>query len=186
MSSAEEAALSIVPEPTGNPLCWRFSVNRQLHDGPPREFSSLLPADDAPLAKALFALPELNAIYIGNDFVSVAARSGADWETLKDRVLQVLQNHFTSGQPAIQAASGAPRPAEEVEAGIVRVLDEEIRPAVAMDGGDIVFAGFKDGIVRVHLRGACQGCPSATITLKMGVEMRLKRLFPEVVSVEAV
>jgi len=186
MSKPDESPLKVVPEATPNPLCWRFTLNRPLLDGPGREYSSLLPADDSPLAQALLAIPNVSALYIGTDFVAVAASPGADWTALQGPVVQALENHVASGRPAVNPAAAAPRPDAEVEAGIVRILDEEIRPAVAIDGGDIVFAGYKDGIVRVHLRGACHNCPSAAITLKMGVELRLKRLFPEVVSVEAV
>jgi Fe-S cluster biogenesis protein NfuA len=186
MSQPDESPLKVVPEATPNPLCWRFAVNRPLHDGPGREYSSLLPADDSPLARALLAIPSVSALYIGADFVAVAASPDADWTALQGPVVQAIENHVASGQPAVNPSAAVPRPESEVEAGIIRILDEEIRPAVAMDGGDIVFASYKDGIVRVHLRGACHGCPSAVITLKMGVEVRLKRLFPEVVSVEAV
>jgi Fe-S cluster biogenesis protein NfuA len=187
MSEDTTASLQIVPETTPNPNSVRFTVNRTLLTGPGRDFWGAQEAEGAPLVKALFALPGVAGVFVGPNFVTVTTLPGAEWAALSPRVVEALTQALASGQPLFPAAPGAAaRPDNEVEAGIVRILEEQIRPALSMDGGDVVFVGFKDGIVRLHLQGACQGCPGATLTLKWGIERILKREFAEVVAVEAV
>jgi Fe-S cluster biogenesis protein NfuA len=116
-------------------------------------------------------------------------KAGTDWNEFCGKVEAAIKDHVESGQPAVSPdapADTTSRPAGEIEKGIVKVLEEEIRPAVARDGGDVEYVGYEDGIVRLRMRGACHGCPSAAITLKLGIEHRLKQQFDEILAVEAV
>lgn len=184
-------AVVITPQPTPNPNSTKFSVNRRLLDGPGRDFPEPDAAADSPLAFRLFHRPEVRGVFIGPGFVTVTASADADWFALADFVKEALEAHIASGEPAV-AATGGPEqrsPADDataIEQGIQRVLNTEIRPAVAMDGGDVTFDSFRDGVVYLRLRGACSGCPSSLMTLKMGIEERLKEDFPEIRSVQAV
>lgn len=143
------------------------------------------------LADALFALPGVARVFLGNDFVSVTKADSADWEELRPLVLSALMDHFVAGLPvvaegvAVHEDEIAPEDAEIV-VQIKELLDTRVRPAVAGDGGDIVFRGYRNGIVRLTMQGACSGCPSSRATLKHGVENMLKHYVPEVVSVEQV
>ena len=181
----------IIPEATPNPNSTRFSVNRVLLEGPGRDFPDARTASISPLARELFLLPAVSGVYIGKDFVTVTTSVSNAW-AMPPLVIQCIQHHLSSGQPAIQVgapvpdAAQAPLDMSPVTAGILHVLETEIRPAVAMDGGDIVFNSFENGVLKLQLRGSCHSCPSSLNTLKNGIETRLKRDFPEVVSVEAI
>lgn len=191
MTSANQPPLTVVPEETPNPASVKFCVNRRLLDGAGYDFPSPSAASSSPLATKLFANEQVRGVYIGPGFVTITADLDADWFALADYVTDALRNHIESGEPVLVAPDGRvltphAKSESEIEAGIVAVLDGEIRPAVAMDGGDVTFAGYSDGVVQLRLRGACSGCPSARMTLKMGIESRLRELFPEIVAVEAV
>jgi Fe-S cluster biogenesis protein NfuA len=189
---ASEPALHISAEDTPNPLSNRFAVSRTLLDGPGRDFVHAEAAKASPLAAELFLLPGVTAVYIGPDFVTVTVKPGVDWWAQRPLIIQALKDFFASGKPVLAPGGAAPagetppRTLTPLEAGVIRVLETEIQPAVAMDGGFIAFAGFEEGIVKVHLRGACHSCPSALVTLKSGIEARLKMEFPEIAGVEAV
>jgi Fe-S cluster biogenesis protein NfuA len=192
MSSAALPPLTINPELTPNPNCTRYAVNRTLLTGSGRDFPSQESAAHSPLARELFLLPEVTGVYIGADFVTVTTATNNNW-ALPPLVRQCIQFHVASGEPAVldhasPAAShtDAPIAMSESAEKIIRVLETEIRPAVAMDGGDIVFNSYEKGILKLHLRGSCHSCPSALVTLKNGIETRLRKDFPELVSVEAV
>jgi Fe-S cluster biogenesis protein NfuA len=143
------------------------------------------------LADALFGLPGVARVFLGNDFVSVTKSDSADWEELRPLVLSTLMDHFVAGLPVVAEGVAvleddiAPEDVEIV-VQIKELLDTRVRPAVAGDGGDIVFRGYRNGIVRLTMQGACSGCPSSRATLKHGVENMLKHYVPEVVSVEQV
>ncbi|MFT8597476.1 NifU family protein [Acetobacter orientalis] len=143
------------------------------------------------LADALFALPGVSRVFLGHDFVSVTKADSADWSELRPIILSALVEHFAAGLPVVEAGVGvteepiAPED-QEIVAQIKELLDTRVRPAVAGDGGDIVFRGYKDGIVRLTMQGACSGCPSSRATLKHGVENMLRHYVPEVVGVEQV
>ncbi|MCX2560604.1 NifU family protein [Acetobacter farinalis] len=145
----------------------------------------------SPLAEALFALPGVSRVFMGHDFVSVTKADQADWAELRPLVLTALMDHFVAGTPVVAEGVGvteepiAPED-QEIVAQIKELLDTRVRPAVAGDGGDIVFRGYRDGIVRLTMQGACSGCPSSRATLKHGVENMLRHYVPEVVSVEQV
>jgi Fe-S cluster biogenesis protein NfuA len=152
--------------------------------------SSLAPSSLAPspLAASLLGVEGVVQVFLGPDFITVSKRPEVDWAELAQPVVERIKAWAESGEPAVEAgyAAGSIGDEEPVVARIREILERDIRPYVAQDGGEIGFAGYSDGVVKVHLRGACAGCPSSTVTLKMGIEARLKEELPEVHSVVAV
>ncbi|MFP4385936.1 MAG: NifU family protein [Alphaproteobacteria bacterium] len=152
--------------------------------------------DDAyisPLAQRLFAIEGIVRVFLGNNFVSVGKANEAHWETLKPVILTELMEHFSTGMAVIIDIQD-PKDAREgrkdkgndpLTSEIIELLEERVRPMVAMDGGDIVFERFEDGVVYLHMRGACAGCPSASMTLKSGIESMLRHYIPEVIEVRS-
>jgi Fe-S cluster biogenesis protein NfuA len=137
------------------------------------------------LARRLFAVDGIAQIFFGMDFVSVTKSENHDWFTIKPGVLAAIMEHYASGMPVIEgdhkpAADDNNEDDDDVVTQIKHLLDTRVRPAVAMDGGDIVFKSFENGVVTLYMRGACQGCPSATATLKMGIENMLRHYIPDV------
>jgi Fe-S cluster biogenesis protein NfuA len=149
-------------------------------------------AELSPLATDLFYIPGVSGVFIGPNFVTVSVLPGNSWWAMRPLIEQALEHFIQRGEQAVRQnaspgqAPEQPRVFSTEELGILKILEEEIRPAVTMDGGDITLLSYTNGIVRVHLRGACHSCPSSTITLKAGIETRLKQAFPEIVSVESV
>lgn len=187
----------IQTEPTPNPSTLKFLPGEPVMKGGTRDFATPEEAEASPLADAIFSTGDVEGVFFGQDFISVTAGPGVDWRDLKPQVLSVLLDHFSSGAPlfkpgsaaAISVAPDVPDddPADaEIVAQIRDLIDTRVRPAVAQDGGDIVYRGFKGGTVYLALQGACSGCPSSTMTLKNGIEGLLKHYVPEVESVEAV
>jgi Fe-S cluster biogenesis protein NfuA len=144
-------------------------------------------AEVSPLAASLFSLHGVRVVFLGADFVTVTKREDVEWIDLAQPIVDRLREHLASGAPALGPAFvGADAAAEsEVVARIRRVLEDEVRPAVAMDGGDVVFAAFRDGVVELYLRGSCSGCPGSETTLRNGIETRLREAIPEVQGVVA-
>ena len=189
----------IETETTPNPAALKFLPGRQVMPAGTREFTDPEAAEASPLAQALFDTGEVTNVFLGGDFVSVTAAPGADWSQLKPQVVSVLLDHFVSGAPLFVGggAGGIAVPAEEsltveedpadadIVAQIHELLESRIRPAVANDGGDIVYRGYRDGIVHLQMQGACSGCPSSTATLKHGIEGLLKHYIPEITEVRA-
>lgn len=144
----------------------------------------------SPLGKMLFEIGDVTGVYLGKNFISVTKDDTADWALIKPRVLAVIMDHALSGMPIIdETAVKKKKNAQSddpVVAQIIEILDERVRPAVANDGGDIVFDKFEDGILYLHMRGACAGCPSATMTLKQGIESMMKHFVPEVQEVRQI
>jgi NFU1 iron-sulfur cluster scaffold homolog, mitochondrial len=173
---------------TPNPNTMKFNPGIQVLEKGIMSFTSLEEATDSPLAKSVLKIPGVSAIFLSEEFITVTKDPQENWEYLKPIVLAELLDHFASGFPVIENANkvDALSNDNEVVKKIKNILEERVRPAVAMDGGDIVFNHFKDGIVYVELHGACSGCPSSTVTLKNGVENMLKHYVPEVESVEAI
>lgn len=168
-------------EMTPNPQTMRFVANQKLADES-AEFKSPQETATSPLARKLFGFPWTAGVFVGQDFVAVTKQDWVDWETLAEPLAGLITEHLERGEPVLhkverQEAAGNDSPAVEI---IKRVLNTEIRPAVAMDGGDIVFHKYEDGIVFLFMQGACAGCPSSTMTLKMGIETRLKEALPEI------
>ena len=182
----------IQTEETPNPATLKFLPGRSVMESGTAEFKS---EEDAtarsPLAAALFEVDGVTTVFLAGDFISVSKRDDKEWFLMKPAVLGAIMEHFVAGKPvlidgvaAADEAEVAPED-EEVVAQIKELLDTRVRPAVAMDGGDIVFHGFEDGVVTLTMQGACAGCPSSTATLKMGIENMLRHYIPEVREVRA-
>ena len=189
----------IETETTPNPATLKFLPGRVVMDAGTRDFAGPEEAEASPLADALFGLGDVQGVFFGRDFVSVTAAPGSEWRDLKPEVLGVLLDHFAANAPLFRAASATaievagesddfgedPADADIVDQ-IKDLIDTRVRPAVARDGGDIVYRGFQRGTVFLALHGACSGCPSSSATLKQGIEQLLKHYVPEVTEVRAV
>jgi Fe-S cluster biogenesis protein NfuA len=183
----------IQTEATPNPATLKFLPGRDVLVGEPRDFRTAESAVPSPLAAALFEVPGVEAVFLGSDFISVT-KDEADWSHIKPAILGVIMEHFLSGRPVIGVGTAAPEATEEFfepeDSETVEVIKEllstRVRPAVAMDGGDITFKGFKSGTVYLHMQGACSGCPSSTATLKSGIENLLRHFVPGVESVQQI
>ena len=188
----------IETETTPNPAALKFLPGEQVMAVGTREFASPEAAEASPLAQALFDTGEVVNVMFGRDFVSVTAAPGTDWSALKPMVVSILLDHFVSGAPLFvsggadfvvpgeEDAEIADDPADaEVVAQIKDLIETRVRPAVANDGGDIIYRGFREGVVFLKMQGACSGCPSSTATLKQGIESLLKHYVPEVNEVRA-
>jgi Fe-S cluster biogenesis protein NfuA len=181
----------IETEGTPNPATLKFLPGREVMASGTADFAGPDMAARSPLAEALFALPGVARVFLGGDFVTITKSDLADWQSLRPQVLGTIMEHFVAGRPVIQGDGDAvledvsPEDQEVVEQ-IKELLDTRVRPAVAGDGGDIVFRGYRDGIVRLHMQGSCSGCPSSSATLKHGIENMLRHYVPEVVAVEQV
>lgn len=185
----------IQTEATPNPATLKFvpgievmPMGRSLH------LTEAEQAAVSPLATRLFEVDGVAAVYLAEDFIAVTQNGAEDWAALRPTVLAAIMDHFTSGLPVVEGdddgAAESNEEFDEADADIVgqikELLETRVRPAVAQDGGDIVFQGFKEGTVYLHMQGACAGCPSSTMTLKMGIENLLRHYVPEVNAVEAV
>jgi Fe-S cluster biogenesis protein NfuA len=183
----------IQTETTPNPATLKFMPGREVMASGTADFPDVEAGARSPLATRLFAIPEVERVFFGSDFITVTKREG-DWRHLKPAVLGAIMEHFTRGLPLFEseAAEEAEPTYEgedaEIVAQIKELIDTRVRPAVANDGGDIIFKGFDggSGTVFLHLQGSCAGCPSSTITLKNGIENMLRHYIPEVSAVEAV
>ncbi|MEZ6029280.1 MAG: NifU family protein [Hyphomonadaceae bacterium] len=187
----------IQTQTTPNPATLKFLPGRDVSPATPYEFISLEEAAASPLAAALFGINGVRNVFLGSDFVAITKTEDADWAVMKPQALAAIMDHFVSGAPVI--ADAAPPAADEdddvvyegetaeIVAEIKELIATRVRPAVANDGGDIVFRRFdvETGIVHLSMRGACSGCPSSTMTLKQGVENLLRHYVPEVTAVEA-
>jgi len=187
----------IQTEATPNPATLKFLPGETVVQNGPFEFTSAEEAKDrSPLAEALFLIPSVTGVFFGFDFVTITKSDDMDWQHIKPAVLGVIMEHFMSGLPvmAMDSAAGSvpegegfvEEGSEEIVSTIKELLETRVRPAVAQDGGDITFHGFKDGRVFLKMRGACAGCPSSTATLQHGIQNLLKHFIPEVEAVEAV
>jgi len=182
----------IQTEATPNPATLKFLPGRVVLDQGTVHFVAPAEATHSPLARRLFALDGVAGVFLGHDFVTVTKAADRDWQTLKPLLLGAIMEHFTGGEEVIDSPleaddAGSFDPADaEVVQQIKELLETRVRPAVAQDGGDIVFRGFDKGIVYLHMQGSCSGCPSSTATLKMGIENMLKHYVPEVSEVRPV
>jgi Fe-S cluster biogenesis protein NfuA len=180
----------IQTEPTPNPATLKFLPGRPVLAKGVAEFVDAEAARVSPLASRIFAVEGVSGVYLGADFVSVTKRDGVEWHELKPAVLGAIMEHYLSGDPVL--AEGVEAELEEVGADdpvvarIKELIETRVRPAVARDGGDIVFRGFERGVVYLQMRGACSGCPSSTMTLKAGIENLLRYYVPDVLEVRAV
>ncbi len=173
----------IQTEHTPNPATLKFLPGCDVMPGGTANFPDADTAAASPLARRLFETPGVTGVFFGSDFITVTAPD-ADWAELKTEILAGIMDHFTSGQPLIDPAAAAAVSADEGEddeiaTQIKELLDTRVRPAVAQDGGDIVYHGFKDGVVYLHMQGSCAGCPSSVLTLKHGIENLLRHYVPK-------
>ena len=189
----------IETETTPNPATLKFLPGQQVILGGTRTFTDEEQATVSPLAEALFSLGDVTGVFFGGDFVSVTAGPGVDWSQLKPQVVGILLDHFISGAPlfATGGAGGIAVPQEvdegighdpadaEIVEQIKELLESRVRPAVANDGGDVAYRGFREGVVYLAMQGACSGCPSSAATLKNGIESLIKHYVPEVTEVRA-
>jgi Fe-S cluster biogenesis protein NfuA len=182
----------IQTERTPNPATLKFLPGRPVMISGTANFISEEAARVSPLAERLFSLPEVSGVFLGADFITVTKAGDTDWYLLKPAVLAAIMEHFTTGRPVLVAdvtggaAATSSEDEDEVVVQIKELLETRVRPAVAQDGGDIIFHDFEDGVVYLHMQGSCSGCPSSTATLKAGIENMLRHYIPEVVEVRAI
>ena len=185
----EPPAMFIQTEQTPNPATLKFIPGRAVMKSGTLDCPSPESAKQSPLAERLFGIDGVSGVFLGSDFITVTKSGGVEWQTIKPRVLGAIMDHLLSGFPVVAvpaSSAGANAEDDEIVVQIKELLETRVRPAVAQDGGDIVFERFEDGVVYVHLQGSCQGCPSSTATLKSGIENMLRHYVPEVVEVRAV
>jgi Fe-S cluster biogenesis protein NfuA len=177
----------IETEQTPNPASLKFLPGRTVMEAGTANYPDPESCASSPLAGRLFAIPGVKGVFLGSDFVSVTKDDTLDWYRLKPAVLGALMEHFTTGEAIfVGEAAAEDEDDDEVVVQIKELLETRVRPAVAQDGGDIIFHRFEDGVVYLHMQGSCSGCPSSTATLKAGIENMLRHYVPEVRSVEAV
>ncbi|MET3793843.1 NifU family protein [Aquamicrobium terrae] len=186
----------IQTEATPNPATLKFLPGREVLREGTADFRDAETARTAsPLAGRLFDIPGVTGVFFGYDFITVS-KDGADWQHLKPAILGTIMEHFMSNQPVMAGAGPAPESSEteefydkedeEIVLTIKELLDTRVRPAVAQDGGDITFRGYENGVVFLHMKGSCAGCPSSTATLKHGIQNLLRHFVPEVQQVEQI
>jgi len=182
----------IQTEPTPNPATLKFLPGRPVLEAGTLDMPTREAAAQSPLAEKLFDLPNVGGVFYGADFISVTKTDG-DWQQIKPAVLGAIMEHYMSGAPLLAAEAQAAASDEFFDAAdeetvtlIKDLIETRVRPAVASDGGDITFKGYKEGIVYLHMQGACSGCPSSTATLKHGIQNLLRHFVPEVTEVRPV
>jgi len=187
----------IQTQSTPNPATLKFLPGREVSAATPYDFVAASEAAVSPLASALFLISGVRSVFLGSDFLSVTKADEADWAIIKPQALAAIMDHFVSGAPVIaDGPAGASCEADEdgvvyegetaeIVAEMVELIETRVRPAVANDGGDIIYRGFQRGVVYLQMQGACSGCPSSTATLKNGIEQLLKHYVPEVTEVRA-
>ena len=183
----------IQTEQTPNPQTLKFLPGKVVMDEGTAFFQNIEEASNSPFAKRLFELEGVEGVFFGSDFITITKNQSTDWQVMKPLILGSIMEHYNSGKETIEQESKIQKNSlekDENDTDIVKqikeLLDTRVRPAVAMDGGDIIYDSFKDGIVYLHMQGACSGCPSSTATLKMGIENMLKHYVPEVQEVRPI
>ena len=184
----------IQTEPTPNPQTLKFLPGKVVMDGGTAFFQSIDKTSNSPFAKRLFDVDDVTGVFFGSDFITITKNDSLDWQLMKPAILGAIMDHFNSEEPTINNETNNEGKKSLLENSndsdivkqIKELLDTRVRPAVAMDGGDIIYDSYKDGIVYLHMQGACSGCPSSTATLKMGIENMLKHYVPEVKEVRPI
>ena len=185
----------IQSEPTPNPATLKFLPGEPVMAQGTSNFPDAISASRSPLAERLFEVDGITGVFFGSDFVTVTKGADAEWQLLKPTILGVIMEHYVSGAPLLndqaEPAAEAEKPEvseedTEIVTQIKELLETRVRPAVAQDGGDIIFHGYEDGVVMLEMFGACSGCPSSAVTLKNGIENMLRHYIPEVTEVRAV
>jgi Fe-S cluster biogenesis protein NfuA len=185
-------------EQTPNPATRKFLPGQAVMEAGTRDFADAQSAEGSPLASALFGSGLVEGVFYGRDFISVTAAPGVSWSDLEPLVVETLLDHFVTGAPLFAPGTAAgihisddpafeenPEDSDIIEQ-IKDLIETRVRPAVAQDGGDIVYKGYKDGRLYLSMHGACSGCPSSTVTLKRGIESLIRHYVPEVETVEAI
>jgi Fe-S cluster biogenesis protein NfuA len=189
--ATEEQAMFIQTEPTPNPATLKFLPGRAVLASGTLDIRDKASAAQSPLAERLFGITGVSGVFFGSDFIAVT-KSASEWQQLKPAILGAIMEHFMSGAPIVSGTDAAASAESdeffeekdsETVAAIKELIEARVRPAVANDGGDITFRGFKDGIVYLDMKGACSGCPSSTATLRHGIENLLRHYLPDVVEV---
>jgi len=179
----------IQTEATPNPATLKFLPGQTVMGSGTANFTDAASAAKSPLALRLFDIDGVDGIFLGGDFVTVTKADAVAWDVVKPRVLAAVMDHFTQGLPVIETGEGEVANGEEDSDTVKQIkelIETRVRPAVAQDGGDIVFRSFEEGVVYLHMQGACSGCPSSTATLKNGIENMLRHYIPEVQEVRAI
>ena len=184
----------IQTEQTPNPQTLKFLPGRVVMKEGTAFYKNTVEATDSPFAKRLFTVEGVEGVFFGSDFITITKNDSLDWQVMKPEILGAIMDHFNSGEPTINNDTNDKGKESLLENSndsdivkqIKELLNTRVRPAVAMDGGDIIFDSYKDGIVYLHMQGACSGCPSSTATLKMGIENMLKHYVPEVKEVRPI
>lgn len=179
----------IQTERTPNPATLKFMPGVTVMETGTANFTASSEAGHSPLATGLFGIEGVTGVFLGSDFITATKSDDKDWDIIKPLILGAIMEHFQSGKAVIEGDGDGPAESgamEGVEKQIKELIDTRVRPAVAQDGGDIVYKGFEDGVVFLHMQGACAGCPSSTATLKNGIENMLRHYVPEVTEVRAV
>ena len=180
----------IQTESTPNPATLKFLPGQAVLDLGTADFPSADTAGKSPLATRIFAVNGVTGVFLGTDFVTVTKAEAVDWQHIKPAILGAIMEHYQSGAAVMEGEQAAHKVHEGEDGAIVKqimeLLDTRVRPAVAQDGGDITFHGFDRGVVYLNMKGACAGCPSSTLTLKMGIENLLRHYIPEVLEVRPV
>jgi Fe-S cluster biogenesis protein NfuA len=178
----------IQTEETPNPATLKFIPGRTVMPEGTADFRTAEAGERSPLARSLFAIDGVEGVFLGSEFVTVSKSDDTEWFTIKPAILAAIMDHYTSGQAVIEPIDTVAEASDdsEIVVQIKELLDTRVRPAVAQDGGDIVFHRFDEGVVYLHMQGSCAGCPSSTATLKAGIENMLRHYIPEVLEVRAV
>jgi Fe-S cluster biogenesis protein NfuA len=180
----------IQTEETPNPATLKFLPGRVVMASGTADFDTAGATERSPLAERLFTIDGVARVFLGSDFITVTKLEAGDWSILKPQILGAVMEHFTAERPVYlgggEESDAAQGEDDEIVAQIKELLDTRVRPAVAQDGGDIIFHSYDEGIVYLHMQGSCSGCPSSTATLKMGIENMLRHYVPEVIEVRPV
>ncbi|HJD55863.1 MAG TPA: NifU family protein [Rickettsia endosymbiont of Pyrocoelia pectoralis] len=180
----------IQTEDTPNPDAIKFFPGQEISTQPIFFSEQAEVKGKSKLAESLFSINNVKSIFFGSDFITVTKQAGSDWQVIKPEVLMIIMDHFVAGMQIFEENTQSENinleGLSDIEKQIIEIIETRVRPSVAQDGGDIIYKGFENGIVKLALHGACRGCPSSTITLKNGIESMLKHFVPEVVEVEAI
>lgn len=180
--------MKVTFEPTPNPSTMKFNFGQRISDQS-YDFPDVASTDRSPLAAKIFGFPWTSSVFLGEDFVTITKQDWVEWDILASPLAGLLGEHIDSGQPILvqlEASLDESENDSDMVKQIKRLLQNEIKPVVAMDGGDIVFAKYEDNVLYLKMLGSCAGCPSSQATLKDGIEVRMKQAFPEIKEVVAV
>ncbi len=184
--------VKIHTEGTPNPNALKFVLDKVIMESGSANFPDKNSGSDSPFAQKFFENTSVKEVFFGRDFITISKTQESSWDDIYDPLLKIINNHFESGEPIILKSDGRGMPwhastgSNEIEQKIHEILDSQIRPAVASDGGDVIFDSYADGVLKLHLQGSCSSCPSSIMTLKVGIESMLKKSIPEIKEVISV